>query len=199
MATSYAGHGAPLPARAVVRLGAEIEEVPTRCAAKAVANDVIPWAVRAHGREWLMGDPGTRRNLNNGPICNIVTGDPNGLGEVGGGADTEPLPQTRAPLTTLVCLVTVHGTRIVTPNYLFSRKDFGLSPYWPTNAELVATALTMAQDSAHGARLASKTSKEQSCRERDRQSPWIADAKPVMDARETHGRLTGHSRETHRG
>ena len=32
------------------------------------------------------------------------------------------------------------------PNYLFSRKEFGLSPYWPTNAELLAMALIIAQD-----------------------------------------------------
>ena len=33
-----------------------------------------------------------------------------------------------------------------TPNYLFRRKVFGLCAYWPRNAELLATALIMAQD-----------------------------------------------------
>ena len=30
--------------------------------------------------------------------------------------------------------------------YLFNRKDFGLSAYWPTNAELLAITLTMLPD-----------------------------------------------------
>jgi hypothetical protein len=29
------------------------------------------------------------------------------------------------------------------PNYLFRRKEFGLSAYWPGNAECLATALIM--------------------------------------------------------
>jgi hypothetical protein len=32
------------------------------------------------------------------------------------------------------------------PNYLFKRKDFGLSAYWPRNAEMLAIILTMSQD-----------------------------------------------------
>jgi hypothetical protein len=32
---------------------------------------------------------------------------------------------------------------ITHPNYLFRRKEFGLSAYWPRNAELLATALLM--------------------------------------------------------
>ena len=36
-----------------------------------------------------------------------------------------------------------HERASLTPNYLFRRKDFGLSAYWPINAELLATALIM--------------------------------------------------------
>jgi len=43
-------------------------------------------------------------------------------------------------------------------NYLFRRKEFGLSPYWPTNAELLAIALIISPDQAHGSRLPSKNS-----------------------------------------
>jgi hypothetical protein len=48
----------------------------------------------------------------------------------------------------LVAKVTRHSQGIVreTPNYLFRRKVFGLCAYWPRNAELLATALIMAQD-----------------------------------------------------
>ena len=38
------------------------------------------------------------------------------------------------------------GREAISPNYLFRRKEFGLSAYWPRNAELLATALIMAQD-----------------------------------------------------
>jgi hypothetical protein len=35
------------------------------------------------------------------------------------------------------------GREAISPNYLFRRKEFGLSAYWPRNAELLATALLM--------------------------------------------------------
>jgi hypothetical protein len=38
------------------------------------------------------------------------------------------------------------GSHMTPLTYLISRKDFGLSPYWPTNAELLATALAMLRD-----------------------------------------------------
>jgi hypothetical protein len=37
------------------------------------------------------------------------------------------------------------GDMLKLSNYLFDRKEFGLCRYWPTNAELLALTLNMAQ------------------------------------------------------
>lgn len=87
------GNWTPLPTRAVIGLGAEIEELTAGGAAEAVANDIIPRTIGADGGEGLVLDWGARRNLNDRAVSDIITGHPDGLGEVCGSADGESLTQ----------------------------------------------------------------------------------------------------------
>ena len=53
-------------------------------------------------------------------------------------AGTRPIAKSKSQIG---CPVSV-----ITPNYLFRRKVFGVCAYWPRNTELLATALIMAQN-----------------------------------------------------
>lgn len=104
------GNRTPLPTRAVIGLGAEIEQLTATGAAEAVANDITPRTIRADGGEWLVLKRGARRNLNDRAISDIITGHPDGLSKVCGGADGESLTQgCAAPAVTAWFLEVTHG------------------------------------------------------------------------------------------
>jgi hypothetical protein len=64
---------------------------------------------------------------------------------------------------TMQAIAEMARMRICVPSFIsvysLRRKVFGPCAHWLTNAELLAAALIMRQDSAHGTRLASKMSK----------------------------------------